>query len=196
MSYNRFSEYRKKKHQNEKKYINSLVGNRSIPLSSFSKRIPYVHLEQDIYFCNRKVDKSAIIEFRKKYDKLQKMNDSRDYRDYSGYSEHPNKYNEHTNKCSEINDKEQTLLFINKPNIQVYLGYSKNNGVYFNLKSAALQDDIVLIDPIEYKDIKKAVSLSKNVFNNTVSLNKIDINLTKVTDLIHVTLGGDKIYID
>ncbi|MBY9021666.1 MAG: hypothetical protein KGD67_11450, partial [Candidatus Lokiarchaeota archaeon] len=103
--------------------------NRYLDIAILSSEQPYVKTKNDIYFCNRKVDKCAIINFRKIHSKLKKMS----------------KCDDHKNKFRKIYDcdEQKTLLFLDKPNIQVYLGYSKIHGVYFHLKSPALDDDIV-----------------------------------------------------
>lgn len=179
MSVNRLSEYRKKKFREEKEYIYSLSNNRYLDISRFSSKPPYVKTKNDIYLCNRKVDKCAIIEFRKYYNKLNKMSKCGQYKD-------------NFRKIYDC-DKKQTLLFLDKPNIQVYIGYSKLHGVYFHLKSPALKDDIVLVDSLEYKEIKKCMSLKNNVFNNTEKISNICSSVNRILDLLHVTHGEPRI---
>ena len=172
------AEYRRRKFQEEKDYIYGLGRCRFIDVSNNQTTMPYVKTE-DIYFCNQKVDKCAVIDFRKTYNRLKSISKCKDYKD----------------KFREVYDydEKQTVLFLDKPNIKVYIGYSKNHGVYFNLKSPALKDDIVLMDSSEYKEIKKCMSLKNNVFNNTEKISNICSSVNKIIDLLHVTHGDPRI---
>ena len=186
---NILSEYRKRRYQEEKEYINGLAKFRYIDVSNYQQSLPYVKTKNDIYFCNQKVDKCSIINFRKTYNKLKSMSKCGDYKD----------------KFRKIYDcdKQQTLLFLDKPNLQVYIGYSKSHGVYFNLKSPALRDDIVLIDSSEYKEIKKcmslkntekiSMSLKKNIYNNTQRISNLTVCLENVINALECTLGSPRI---
>jgi hypothetical protein len=160
MSTNSLVEFRKRLHSREKDYINSLRGFNSIDICSYTPCVPYVKTNSDIFFCNQKVDKCAIIQYRKHYYQLKKLSRCKPYR----------KRFEKIYDC----DKKQTILFLDKPNIQVYIGYSKKHGVYFKLRSPALYDDVILLGTEEYQ------VLTDNVCDNRKQITNIYKELDNV----------------